>query len=215
MARVTLGDKEGTAKRAGKNIKVLFDAVENGYSIVSSAASCCLAIKEDYPLLLGSEQARRVAAETFDLFEYIAFLVARGEAELKPGPLPLRVVHHVPCHLLAQGVSERVDQVLKTIPELEIISIKDSCCGMAGTFGMKSRNFDLSMRIGKALFDEVHRAAPDVVVTGCGTCKVQLEQGTGLEVRHPISILQRAYDNREPEAARRRGMGSSAAAKGR
>jgi glycerol-3-phosphate dehydrogenase subunit C len=64
---------------------------------------------------------------------------------------------------------------------------------MAGTFGMKTRNFDLSMRIGKALFDEIRRVAPDVVVTGCGTCKVQLEQGTGLEVKHPISILHKAY----------------------
>lgn len=214
MARLTLGDKEGAVKRARKNVEVLFDAVEDGYSIVASAASCCLAIKEDYPLLLGTEQARKAAAGTFDLFEYISFLNARGEAELKPGPLPLRVVHHVPCHLLAQGVSDRTDRVLKTIPELEIISIKDSCCGMAGTFGMKSRNFDLSMRIGKALFDEVRRAAPDVVVTGCGTCKVQLEQGTGLEVRHPISILQRAYDNSEPDASGRREVESSAAGKG-
>jgi FAD/FMN-containing dehydrogenase/Fe-S oxidoreductase len=200
MARLTLGDKEGVIKRATRNVKVLSRAVRDGYAIVASAASCCLAIKEDYPLLLRTEEARMVAENTYDLFEYLALLWARGEADIKPGPLKMRVVHHVPCHLLAQGVSRRVDQVLKTIPGLEIIPIKDSCCGMAGTFGMKSRNFDLSMRIGKVLFDEVNRASPDVVVTGCGTCKIQLEQGTGLEVRHPIWILHKAYDGGRPGA---------------
>jgi Fe-S oxidoreductase len=201
VARVTLGDKEGAAKRARANIDVLHKAVGEGYSIVASAASCCLAIKEDYPMLLGTGQAREVAANTYDLFEYLAALYAKGEAAAVPGPLKARVVHHVPCHLLAQGVGDRVEQVLRMIPELEIIGIQDSCCGMAGTFGMKSRNFDLSMKIGKALFDEVRRVSPDVVVTGCGTCKLQLEQGTGLEVRHPIWILQKAFENRGPRAA--------------
>jgi Fe-S oxidoreductase len=61
------------------------------------------------------------------------------------------------------------------------------------------------MEIGKALFDEVRRVSPDVVVTGCGTCKIQLEQGTGLEVRHPIWLLKKAFENRGPEAARGEG----------
>jgi len=43
------------------------------------------------------------------------------------------------------------------------------------------------------------------VVTGCGTCKVQLEQGAGVEVRHPIWILRKAYDIGRPEAAQEQG----------
>ncbi len=211
IARVTLGDKEGAARRARSNVGILSDAVSEGYSIVASAASCALAIKEDYPLLLGTEEARAVASNTYDLFEYLAALFARGEAPASLGPLRVRVVHHVPCHLLAQGVADRVDQVLRMIPELEIIGIQDSCCGMAGTFGMKSRNYDLSMRIGKALFDEVRRASPDVVVTGCGTCKIQLEQGTGLEVHHPIWLLRKALANGGSDAAGKAAGGLSGA----
>ncbi len=202
MARLTLGDKEGAARRARANVEKLGRAVEEGYSIVASAASCGLAIKEDYPLLVGTDRARRVSESTYDLFEYLAALYAGGEAAAAPGPLRMRVVHHVPCHLLAQGVAGRVEQVLRMIPELEIIPIVDSCCGMAGTFGMKSRNYDLSNRIGKALFDEVLRVSPDAVVTGCGTCKIQLEQGTGLEVRHPIWFLKKAFESLEAGTAR-------------
>lgn len=211
IARVTLGDKVGAEKRARSNVQILHRAVKEGYSIVASAASCCLAIKEDYPLLLGTAQAREVAANTYDLFEYLAALFAKGEAAEAPGPLKMRVVHHVPCHLLAQGVSDRVEQVLRMIPELEIIGIQDSCCGMAGTFGMKSRNFDLSMKIGEALFGEVRRVSPDVVATGCGTCKIQLEQGTGLNIQHPIWILKKALENRRPgQGAGARGALSAA-----
>jgi FAD/FMN-containing dehydrogenase/Fe-S oxidoreductase len=211
MARLTLGDKKGAARRARANVAKLYEAVEEGYSIVASAASCCLSIKEDYPLLVGTDQARRVSAATYDLFEYLAALYAKGEAPAAPGPVRMRVVHHVPCHLLAQGVADRVEQVLRIIPELEIIPIVDSCCGMAGTFGMKSRNYDLSNRIGKALFDEVLRVSPDVVVTGCGTCKIQLEQGTGLEVRHPIWLLKQAYDSAKTGTTRGGGEARPAA----
>jgi Fe-S oxidoreductase len=215
MARLTLGDKEGAARRARANVERMYEAVEEGYAIVASAASCCLAIKEDYPLLVGTDRARAVSANTYDLFEYLAALYAKGEVTAAaPGPLRMRVVHHVPCHLLAQGVAGAVEQVLRVIPELEIIPIVDSCCGMAGTFGMKSRNYDLSNRIGKALFDEVLRVSPDVVVTGCGTCKIQLEQGTGLEVRHPIWLLKKAFECVKAGTARsggemRSGAGSS------
>jgi len=73
---------------------------------------------------------------------------------------------------------------------------------MAGTFGLKRRNFDLSIEIGRPLFEEIRRASPDVVVTGCGTCKIQLEQGTGLEVRHPIWLIKEALDSAEREASR-------------
>ncbi len=208
MARLTVGDKAGAARRARGNVDSLFEAVQDGYTIVASAASCCLAIKEDYPLLVGTDKARAVAASTFDLFEYLADAFSKGEIDARPGPLSMKVVHHAPCHLLAQGVADSVEQVLRMIPGLEIIDIDDGCCGMAGTFGMKSRNFDLSMRIGKALFDEVRRASPDVVVTGCGTCKIQLEQGTGLEVRHPIWLLRKAFENRGEGAVRARGPGA-------
>jgi FAD/FMN-containing dehydrogenase/Fe-S oxidoreductase len=211
MARLTLGDKEGAARRARSNVEELYEAAREGYSIVASAASCCLAIKEDYPILVGTDRARAVSAATYDLFEYLAALYAKGEAEASPGPLHMRVVHHVPCHLLAQGVADRVEQVLRMIPELEIIPIVDSCCGMAGTFGMKSRNYDLSNRIGKALFDEVLRVSPDVVITGCGTCKIQLEQGTGLEVRHPIWLLKKAFESVKAGTARGGGEARSVA----
>jgi glycerol-3-phosphate dehydrogenase subunit C len=68
-----------------------------------------------------------------------------------------------------------------------------------GTFGMKRRNFDLSMAIGERLFKEIENSTVDQISTGCGACKLQIMQGTGREVVHPISLLASAYKRRSQE----------------
>ncbi|MCK5102981.1 MAG: hypothetical protein KAR17_09200, partial [Cyclobacteriaceae bacterium] len=83
--------------------------------------------------------------------------------------------------------------LLKIIPGLELVDIEDSCCGIAGTFGMKKENFDLSMKIGSKLFTEIETAKPEMVLSGCGTCQIQINQGTGLQVIHPITLINQSF----------------------
>jgi len=49
------------------------------------------------------------------------------------------------------------------------------------------------MEIGSKLFGEIKKANPDFVLSGCGTCQIQIKQGTGLEVIHPITILNQSF----------------------
>jgi glycerol-3-phosphate dehydrogenase subunit C len=72
-------------------------------------------------------------------------------------------------------------------------SFSDRCCGLSGTFGLKKENYDLSMEIGKHLFGEVKKSGVDQVVTSCGSCAMQIAQGTGLKVVHPLTLLAEAY----------------------
>ena len=39
----------------------------------------------------------------------------------------------------------------------------------------------------------IRRAAPEVVLTGCGTCNIQIANGLKRPVVHPMAILRRAY----------------------
>ena len=64
---------------------------------------------------------------------------------------------------------------------------------MGGTFGSKRSKYDRSIQIGQDLFDGIQDANPDLVVTDCPACKMQIQQGTGLEVAHPVMIFQKAY----------------------
>ncbi|PIW13585.1 MAG: anaerobic glycerol-3-phosphate dehydrogenase subunit C, partial [Armatimonadetes bacterium CG17_big_fil_post_rev_8_21_14_2_50_66_6] len=46
-----------------------------------------------------------------------------------------------------------------------MIEIEDSCCGIAGTFGMKKENFALSMEMGAPLFEAIASARVDCVAS--------------------------------------------------
>jgi glycerol-3-phosphate dehydrogenase subunit C len=82
---------------------------------------------------------------------------------------------------------------LKLIPGLQVQVFGDRCCGLAGTFGLKKENYDLSMEIGENLFKEIRKSGVDRVVTSCGSCAMQIAQGTGLKVVHPLTLLAEAY----------------------
>ena len=79
------------------------------------------------------------------------------------------------------------------IPGLSVSRVDRGCCGMGGTFGVKRDNYARSMTIGRSLFEEVRRLAPDLVATECPGCELQIEQGTGSAVTHPILIMKEAY----------------------
>ena len=95
------------------------------------------------------------------------------------------------------GVIEPI-ALMKLVPGLDVVELpEDSCCGMAGTFGLKKQFYDLSMRAGANLFGQIREAHVDSVVTTCGTCNMQIVQGTGQRVEHLAKILcdsYRAYD---------------------
>jgi glycerol-3-phosphate dehydrogenase subunit C len=68
---------------------------------------------------------------------------------------------------------------------------------LSGTFGLKTDNFDMSMKIGSTLFNKINREQPDVVTTSCGICQTQIRQGVktsevgndGVQVAHPLRLL--------------------------
>ena len=77
---------------------------------------------------------------------------------------------------------------------LEFVSLPSQCFGLAGTYGFKKENYKASQEIGRQLFDAIQRSGVDTVATDCETCKWQIEQGTGITVRNPISIIAEALD---------------------
>jgi FAD/FMN-containing dehydrogenase/Fe-S oxidoreductase len=195
IALLTLGSGDRVRPDAERNIARLLPYVRKGTPVVVSSASCCLALKEDYPALVGSPEAREVSRGVFDVHEFLLSLHGEGKLDTASlGPVRRRVTYHNPCHLKAQGLSREPLRLLRLIPELDIVEIEDSCCGIAGTFGMKKENYALSMRMGAPLFDAIASAGVDCVASGCGTCNLQIKQATGIEVVHPVKLLHEAYE---------------------
>jgi Fe-S oxidoreductase len=173
------------------NVRTLAAAVREGRQIVSPGPTCSYMLKQEYPWLDGSEDARLVAASTRDLFEYLAQLHADGALDTRFSRPVGPVTYHVPCHLRAQNIGTKSADILRTIPDTKV-DVVERCSAVDGTWGFKTQYFELSMKVAAPLFDAVKGGAP-TVATDCPLAALQIAQGTGVEPRHPVQILARAY----------------------
>jgi Fe-S oxidoreductase len=179
------------------NVRTLAAAVREGREIVSPGPTCSYMLKQEYPWLDGSEDARLVAANTRDLFEYLARLHAEGALDTRFTRSVGAVTYHVPCHLRAQNIGTRSADVLRAIPGTTV-NVVERCSAVDGTWGFKTQYFDLSMKVAQPLFDAVRTGGAPTIATDCPLAALQIAQGTGLEPRHPIQVLAHAYGFDEP-----------------
>lgn len=193
IALITMGAERSVRADAERNLRTLLPLVDRGFTVVASAPSCGLAIIEDYPRILGTEEAQRLADHTIDVHQYLWKLYERGELRTDFKPVPISVVYHNACHSVAQGISEEPIRLLKLVPGVDVRPIEDSCCGIAGTYGMRAENYDRAMDIGEQLFKEIDRTKAEAILTGCGTCNIQIANGVKRDVVHTMTILRRAY----------------------
>jgi Fe-S oxidoreductase len=173
------------------NVRTLAAAVREGREIVSPGPTCSYMLKQEYPWIDGSEDARLVAEHTRDLFEYLARLHADGALDTNFSRPVGAVTYHVPCHLRAQNIGTKSADVLRAIPGARV-DVVERCSAVDGTWGFKTEYFELSMKVARPLFDAVRAGAP-TVATDCPLASLQIAQGTGVEPRHPIQILAQAY----------------------
>ena len=193
IARINMGAINRVMEEIQSNVKKMASLVDQGLSIVFSEPSCALAVKMEYPKILNSEDALKVANKCYDIHQFLMMLHQKGELNLNLGKIDLNLGYHNPCHLRALGVVQEPVQLLRLIPGVNVHAFSDGCCGLVGTFGMKKKNFDLSMAMGERLFKEIRDSQVNKISTSCGACKLQIIQGTGKEAVHPIFLLASAY----------------------
>jgi len=193
IARISAGAHHQIIDDIRFNIKLLYEYAARGVPIIFSEPSCELAIKKEYPRIVKSDEAKIVADHCYDVHQYLMNLHKDGQLNTEFNRLDITVGYHAPCHLKSVGVTREPIELMELIPGVTVKQFSDKCCGMGGTYGLKSNNYDLSMKIGERLFDEILGAEVDQVVTGCGACGMQIFQGTARESCHPLKLLAKAY----------------------
>jgi glycerol-3-phosphate dehydrogenase subunit C len=179
------------------NVRSLADAVRAGREIVTPGPTCSYMLKQEYPWLDDSADARLVAASTRDLFEYLARLQADGALDTRFTRPVGAVTYHAPCHLRAQNIGLKSADVLRAIPGADV-TVVERCSAVDGTWGFKTQYFDLSMKLAQPLFDAVRAGGGATVATDCPLAALQIAQGTGVHPRHPIEVLAHAYGLDDP-----------------
>ncbi len=180
-------------KNARYNIASLQKAVvDPGSRIVTTSSSCAFALKYEYANLLEMDNS-----SIFNQLNYITrFIYDQFQAGNAPPmkPVTIRAAYHSPCHLERMGGVIHTIDVLRRVPGLELQILHSECCGIAGTYGFKKEYYDVSQKVGGALFKRIERVRPDFVITDCETCKWQIEMSTPYKVLHPVNILARAFE---------------------
>jgi glycerol-3-phosphate dehydrogenase subunit C len=164
--------------------------------IVGTSTSCTLMLKREAREILGLDgepQLEYVGARTYDIVEFLLGLHARGELRTDFAPVELTVTYHAPCQQQGHGIGKPALDLLALVPGLRVIENDASCCGVAGTYGLKKEKYAISMAVGATLFGQIERAAPDLAVCDSETCRWQIEKATGVRSVHPVEVLHRAY----------------------
>src|SRR5881398_1508481 len=174
------------------NVRSLAAAVREGRTIVVPGPTCSYMLKQEYPWLDGGDDAKLVARNTRDLFEYLAELHAEGGLDTRFTQPVGAVTYHVPCHLRAQNIGLKSAEILRLIPGAEV-NVVEKCSAVDGTWGFKKQYHELSLKLAKPLFDSITSAGAPVTATDCPLAALQIEQGTGRQAKHPIRILAAAY----------------------
>jgi Fe-S oxidoreductase len=174
------------------NVRSLAAAVREGRDIVSPGPTCSYMLKQEYPLLDDSADARLVASATRDLFEYLASLHAARALDTRFARPGGAVAYHTPCHLRAQNIGTKSADVLRLVPGCTV-EVIERCSAVDGTWGFKTEYYELSMKVARPLFDDITRTGAPVVATDCPLAGLQIEQGTGRKPVHPIQVLADAY----------------------
>ncbi|MBT3803472.1 MAG: anaerobic glycerol-3-phosphate dehydrogenase subunit C [Desulfobacula sp.] len=193
IARISAGAQDKVMDDIHYNIGLLKEYTAKNIPILFSEPSCALAVITEYPRIVESKDSKKVAANCLDIHQYLIALNKKGELKTDFKKMAMKVGYHAPCHLRSLGVVDEPVDLMKLIPGMKVKKYADKCCGMAGTYGLKSKNYELSMKIGNRLFDEINASDVDQVVTGCGACGMQIHQGTKRESLHPLKLLAMAY----------------------
>lgn len=186
-----------TRELAKKNIDVFLNYIEKGYKIVTTCPSCGLAIKDEYRDLVSGQKAEQTATNVWELFElleeeevlHFKEAPSKGEEAKIKAKIP-KAFYHVPCHLRVQGMGYPGVSILRKYAVDNLILEDSYCCGLSGTYGFKKEKYELSKAIGSPLFEAIKASGAPLVITDCGTCKLQIEQVAGVPVKHTALVLR-------------------------
>jgi glycolate oxidase iron-sulfur subunit len=162
--------------------------------VVVNAAGCGSAMKE-YGELLGTDEARSFAAQVTDVTE----LLAEGAPRATRRPLDVRAVYHDACHLShAQGVRAQPRELLRSIPDLELLEVGAEaavCCGSAGIYNLLQP--EAAAELGERKARNLLATGADVVVAANPGCSAQLDFHLRalehpLPIHHPVELLWRS-----------------------
>ncbi len=194
MPKLELGDLESVARAKEENIPRLLAWVHSGWDLVAPVPSCVLMFKQELPLLFPDDaDVRAVADAFFDPFDYLMRRHKDGRLKTDFDTVLGKIAYQVPCHLRVQNIGLKTRSVLELVPDTTVEAI-ERCSGHDGTYGVKKRFREASLKIARPVMRRVEQSGADHFVSDCPMAAEQIAGGVdGFEAQHPMSLLRQAY----------------------
>ena len=156
-------------------------------AIVINTSGCGTTVK-DYGHLLGTNEAREVAAKAMDISEVLAKL------EMPQGDMGLTVAYHAACSLQhGQQIKSLPKELLKRAG-FRVVEPADShlCCGSAGTYNLLQPEISGQLRDRKRA--SLAATGADIIATSNIGCIMQI----GGPIVHMVQLLDWATGGPKP-----------------
>jgi L-lactate dehydrogenase complex protein LldE len=185
------------------------DAFAGYEAIVAPSGSCVGAIRHQHAELAEAagdaelaEEARRVAARTYELSEFLVDVLGVTDVGAY---FPHRVTYHPTCHSLRMlRVGDRPYRLLRAVRGLDLVELAEaeSCCGFGGTFALKNADVSAAMLADKMAHVLDTRAG--VCTAGDSSCLMHIGGGlarlhAGTRTLHLAEILASTEDADTPK----------------
>lgn len=192
MPNLDGGDIESARAKAAANVASLLEHVVRERKIATLQPTCAYAIRKEWPELLGTADARRIAEATIDVMELLD-LQRRDKTLVREFGKGLgRVAYHAACHLRAQKIGYPAVRVLSALPDTDV-EVVEQCSAVDGTWGMKAEHYEMGRRYAQKLARGIDAAEPAVIVTDCALSARRILRENGRAAIHPVEAMADAY----------------------
>lgn len=182
---------------ARKNVSIFSPKVSEDEPLIGIEPSAILSFRDEYPDIVGSDQAekaKKLSKNAFLIDEFLASEIEKGNIKSDQFRSEPKTIHlHGHCHQKALSSLSDTKKILQ-FAGYKVLTIPSGCCGMAGSYGYLKQNFDTSMKIGEmVLFPRVRSASKDDIIAANGTsCRHQIKDGVQVKALHPVEIMRDA-----------------------
>lgn len=192
MPNLDGGDIDAAREKARFNVAQLLPLVEHGFPVIVPGPTCSYTMKKEWPELLGTPEAKKVAANTFEAMEFMERL-RREKTLAKDFTKGFgKVAYHAACHLRAQKIGTPGARILGLLPDTEV-DIVAKCSAVDGTWGMKAQYYEMGRKYAQKLKRGIDSAEAKLVVTDCPLSARRIEQENDVVPLHPMEALAGAY----------------------
>ena len=185
-----LPESKKLAQKALKKLQNAAKTLQNA-PILGLEASAVLSAVDEYGRLLPEEKAWIEAQRIATIDKFLADdLPKLDRASDAFEAYEEEILLHVHCHQKSLESAGDTAYVLQVLLGAKVDRVKSSCCGMAGSYGMKRENYAMSRKMAElVLLPKIESFEGEVIVATGTSCRHQIADFSQRKAEHLVDTL--------------------------